>query len=276
MGAAAAFLCSERAGVHHRRRPAGRRRDDPGGLSDAPAADGAGASRSPSPRWPLTTALIYPLAEAVPVVSTGVVYLIAVLLVSSYWGLWLGLLTGAARRRRLELLPPAADRRVHDRRRRELGRARSSSWSPRSSRARSPSAARSRAEEAERGRREADLTAEMARLLLGGASEEQPLRTVGQRIAQAYDLASVSVELSWVDSDSRRRALPLIVEGSRIGTVLVPADTDERDPRRAPGPRGARPRDARRRRPSPQRARGAGDRDEGAAPQQRGQDDAAA
>ena len=53
----------------------------------------------------------------------------------------------------------------------------------------------------------------MARLLLGGASEEQPLRTVGQRIAQAYDLPSVSVELSWVDSDSRRRALPLIVDG---------------------------------------------------------------
>jgi two-component system, OmpR family, sensor histidine kinase KdpD len=41
----------------------------------------------------LTTALIYPLSEAVPVVSTGVVYLIAVLLVSSRWGLWLGLPT---------------------------------------------------------------------------------------------------------------------------------------------------------------------------------------
>jgi two-component system, OmpR family, sensor histidine kinase KdpD len=39
------------------------------------------------------TALIYGLRELVPVVSTGVVYLLAVLLVSSGWGLWLGLLT---------------------------------------------------------------------------------------------------------------------------------------------------------------------------------------
>ena len=41
----------------------------------------------------VTTALIFPLSEAVPVVSTGIVYLIAVLLVSSRWGLWPGVLT---------------------------------------------------------------------------------------------------------------------------------------------------------------------------------------
>ena len=173
----------------------------------------------------VTTALIYPLSEAVPVVSTGVVYLIAVLLVSSRWGLWPGLLTavlGAAAWNFFHL-PPTGEFTIAD----------GENWVAlvvfmvaaivTSTLA---EAVRSRAEEAERGRREADLTAEMASLLLGGASEEQPLRTVGQRIAQAYDLASVSVELSWVDSDSRRRALPLIVEGSRIGTVLVPADTD--------------------------------------------------
>ena len=39
------------------------------------------------------TALIFGLRELVPVVSTGVVYLLAVLLVSSYWGLWMGLAT---------------------------------------------------------------------------------------------------------------------------------------------------------------------------------------
>ena len=49
-------------------------------------------------------------------------------------------------------------------------------------------AARSRADEAERRRREADLTAEMARVLLGGANLEESLRVVGQRIARAYDL----------------------------------------------------------------------------------------
>ena len=36
----------------------------------------------------------YGLREIAPAVSTGVVYLLAVLLVSSYWGLWLGVLTG--------------------------------------------------------------------------------------------------------------------------------------------------------------------------------------
>ena len=41
----------------------------------------------------LITLLIYPLREVVPVVSTGVVYTLAVLFVSSYWGLYLGLLT---------------------------------------------------------------------------------------------------------------------------------------------------------------------------------------
>jgi two-component system, OmpR family, sensor histidine kinase KdpD len=41
----------------------------------------------------LVTALIYALRELVPVVSTGVVYILAVLFVSSFWGLWMGLLT---------------------------------------------------------------------------------------------------------------------------------------------------------------------------------------
>ncbi len=40
-----------------------------------------------------TTAAIFGLRELVPVVSTGVLYLLAVLLVSTYWGLWLGVAT---------------------------------------------------------------------------------------------------------------------------------------------------------------------------------------
>jgi two-component system, OmpR family, sensor histidine kinase KdpD len=41
----------------------------------------------------VVTGAIYGLREVVPVVSTGVVYLLAVLLVSTVWGLWLGLFT---------------------------------------------------------------------------------------------------------------------------------------------------------------------------------------
>ena len=173
----------------------------------------------------LITALIYPLKEVVPVVSTGTIYLLAVLLVASNWGLWLGLPTAVAGALAWNFfhIPPTGN----------LSIAEGENWVALvvflvaagvvSTLA---GLARSRAEEAERRSREADLSAEMARLLLGGESVEDSLRAAGHRIAQALELRSVAIELSWVDSDSRRRAVPLIVDGSRIGTVLVPADTD--------------------------------------------------
>jgi two-component system, OmpR family, sensor histidine kinase KdpD len=173
----------------------------------------------------LITASIYALREIVPVVSTGVVYLLAVLLVSSYWGLWLGVLTGllSAVTWNFFHIPPTG----------ELDIATAENWVALAVfmvaavvTSTLAEAARSRTEDAERGRREADLTAEMARLLLGGATREESLRAVARRIAEAYELPSASVELAWIDSDDRRRAMPLIVEGSRIGTVLVPAGTD--------------------------------------------------
>jgi two-component system, OmpR family, sensor histidine kinase KdpD len=171
------------------------------------------------------TALVYALKQAVPVVSTGVVYMLAVLLVSSRWGLWFGVLTAVLSALAFNFfhIPPTGQFSIAD----------GENWVAlvvfvvvalvTSTMA---STAAARAEEAERGRREADLTAEMARLLLGGGSVEESLRTVAQRIAEAYELPSVSVELAWVDSDPRRRAVPLIVDGNRIGTVLVPMSID--------------------------------------------------
>lgn len=173
----------------------------------------------------VTTAAIYGLRELVPVVSTGVVYMLAVLLVSSYWGLWLGILTAllSATTWNFFHIPPTGGFSIAD----------GENWVALAVfmivavvTSTLAGSARSRAEDAERGRREADLTAEMARLLLGGSTGEDSLRAVAKRIAEAYDLPSVAIELTWVDSDDRRRALPLIVAGSRIGTVLVPAGTD--------------------------------------------------
>jgi len=86
--------------------------------------------------------------------------------------------------------------------------------------------ARARAEEAETRRREADLTAEMARLLLGGADLDESLRSAARQVATTFDLPSVAIELSWADSDQRHRALPLLVAGSRVGTFMVPRDID--------------------------------------------------
>lgn len=173
----------------------------------------------------LITALIYPLKEVVPVVSTSVLYLLAVLLVAGYWGLWLALPTAVAGAMAWNFfhIPPTG----------RFSIAEEENWVALavflvaavvvSALA---DASRARAEEAERRRSEADLLAEMGRILLGTGSVEESLRAVGQRIAAAFDLPSVTIELAWVDSDERRRALPLIVGGSRIGTVLVPAGTD--------------------------------------------------
>ena len=171
------------------------------------------------------TGLIFGLREFVPVVSTGVVYLLAVLLVSSYWGLWMGLATALVSALAFNFfhIPPTGRFTI----------AEGENWvalvvflvaaTVTSSLA---GAARIRAEEADRRRREADLSAELARVLLSGSSVEDSLRAASQRIAQTFDLPSVAIELGWADSDQRRRALPLIVLGSRIGTVLVPSNTE--------------------------------------------------
>jgi two-component system sensor histidine kinase KdpD len=167
----------------------------------------------------------YGLRELVPVVSTGVVYMLAVLLVSSRWGLWLGLLTAVSSAAAFNFfhLAPTGEFTIAD----------EENWVAlviflvvAAVTSKLADAARSREAEADSRRREADLTAEMARLLLGGAEVKESLTLVGQRIAQTFDLPSVEVEARWVDSDRRRRAVPLIVQGSRTGTLLVPVGTD--------------------------------------------------
>jgi K+-sensing histidine kinase KdpD len=44
----------------------------------------------------VATALVYPLRTIAPPVSAGVIYMLGVLIVSTYWGLWLGLFTSVA------------------------------------------------------------------------------------------------------------------------------------------------------------------------------------
>ncbi|HYN50832.1 MAG TPA: DUF4118 domain-containing protein, partial [Thermoleophilaceae bacterium] len=173
----------------------------------------------------LVTAIIFGLRELVPVVSTGVVYMLAVLFVSSFWGLWLGLLTALLSAAAFNFfhIPPTGRFTIADG---ENWVALGVFFVAAAVISGLAGAARARADEAERRRAEADLTAEMARILLGGAEVDESLRTAGRRIATAFGLSSVGIELAWADSDERRRALPLIVDGSRVGTVLVPRDTE--------------------------------------------------
>lgn len=169
------------------------------------------------------TLLIYPLDNVLPVVSTGVFYLLAVLLVSTFWPLWLGLATCLASALAFNFfhIPPTGRFTI----------ASSEDWVAlgaffvaavvTSSLA---NLARARALEAERRRREADLLAEVARVLLAAREVDESCEIVAGRISQAFDLPSVTVELGSAQGDERRQALPLIAEGERVATLLVAKD----------------------------------------------------
>jgi two-component system sensor histidine kinase KdpD len=171
------------------------------------------------------TALISALSDAMPVAAGGVLYLLPVLLVSTYWGLWLGLVTALVSAAAFNFfhIPPTGEFTISD----------EENWIgllafvvAAGVTSTLSDAARTRAADADARRREADLTAEMARVLLGGERLDESLRVVGQRIATAVGLPWVEVESDWSDSDGRRRALPVVVGGERSGTVAVPRDAD--------------------------------------------------
>ena len=166
----------------------------------------------------LTTLLLYPLREIAPAVSLGVVYLLAVLLVSTLYGLELGLATGFAAAAAFNFfhIPPTGQFTIAD----------AENWvalvvflvaaavvSTLSGQA------RARAQEAEDRRREADLAAELARLLLGTPEPRGVLAPAAKRIADALRIDSAAVVLEPVESDERHAAVPL----GTIGTLVVPA-----------------------------------------------------
>lgn len=190
--------------------------------------------QSPRSRWPglvaaagavaLTTALIYLLRQFMPVVSTGVVYLIGVMLVSIYWGFALGLFTA--------VLSSAAFNWFHIPPTGRFTIANSEDWVAlvvfavaAAVVSTAASAARLRATEAEERRREADLTAEMARLLLGGESLEESFSIVGQRLAEALELSWAQIDLQEVTPGPRQTVVPLAV-GEDSGSLLLPAGVD--------------------------------------------------
>jgi len=159
------------------------------------------------------TLAIYPLAHVAPVVSLGVVYLIGVVVVSTYWGIRLGFATAllSALAYNYFHLPPIG--RLNPRRSSQLGR---SGVVPRGRGRHGLVAdlARARAEEADRRRREADLATEMARTLLAGADLGDSLAVTAQRIASAIGASSAAIELGVIAGDDRRSSFALR-EGDR-------------------------------------------------------------
>jgi two-component system sensor histidine kinase KdpD len=174
----------------------------------------------------LCTLIVYPLKHVAPVVSLGVVYIPAVLVVSVTWGAWFGVATGVLSAAAFNFfhLPPVGHFTLRD----------SSNWvalvafmvvaAIASSVA---EVVRARTRDAQQRRREADLAAEMARLLLRGNSLAEALPTAAARLAQALELRSAAIELDAVEADPRTVAFPLRDGSRRLGTLLVGADASE-------------------------------------------------
>jgi two-component system sensor histidine kinase KdpD len=179
----------------------------------------------------LCTLILYPLQEIAPAVSLGVVYLLAVLIVSLIWGIGLGFVTAILSAAAFNFfhLPPVGKFTIHN----------SSNWVALVAflvaAALASSVAevtRARTRDAEERRREADLAAEMARLLLRGNSLNEALGTAAARLAATLSLTSAAIELESVDGDERSVAFPLREGTRRLGTLLVGADASEQSLRR--------------------------------------------
>jgi two-component system, OmpR family, sensor histidine kinase KdpD len=167
------------------------------------------------------TLILFPLSEVATPVSLGVVYLLGVLLISIVWGAPLGIATSLVSAVAFNFfhIPPTG----------RLTIAEAENWvalvvflvvaAAASSLA---EAARHRAQEAEQRGREADLAAELARVLLGAPDLSGALAPTAQRIAQAFGLASCRLVLEAVGDDERSAAIPLADGDRRLGTLLVP------------------------------------------------------
>jgi two-component system sensor histidine kinase KdpD len=175
----------------------------------------------------LTTLLVYALKGAAPVLSLSVVYLLVVLLVATVWGPWLASATALTSALAFNFfhIPPTG--------RFTIGR--DEDWVGlivffvaavgASSLA---ELARKRTLEADERRQEADLSAEMARLLLrGGGRLQETLPSVGARLAEALALSSAAIELRAVDAQERSVVFALREGARQIGTLVLPAGAPE-------------------------------------------------
>lgn len=167
------------------------------------------------------TALIYPLRQVSPTTSDAIVYLLPVLLISTLWGLWLGLATSVAGALAFNFfhIPPTGGFTIAS------GR----NWVAlvvylvvavvASSLA---DLAEARRDEAEQGRRDADLAAELARVLLGGTEYAQALAVAAERVAAALDLPALAIQPGAPVAGSGVVALPLVVGGTTVASVTAP------------------------------------------------------
>jgi signal transduction histidine kinase len=188
----------------------------------------------------ITVAALFVVAETLlvnpfkPVAAQGalaMVYVSGVLVVSTMWGWWLGAVTSVASAAAFNVfhVPPVAG-----------ATARGQDWLALAillavalvtslvadvARMRAAEAVEC-CREAEFCRREADLTADLAHLMLHPDDLPSVLPEAARRIAQAFELPCAAIEVEAVACDERRAAIPLRYGGS-LATLLVPADLAE-------------------------------------------------
>ncbi|MEA2384821.1 MAG: two-component system, OmpR family, sensor histidine kinase KdpD [Solirubrobacteraceae bacterium] len=169
------------------------------------------------------TGVIYPLRIVSPPTSNGVLYLLVVLLVSTGWGLWLGLATSVLSAAAFNFfhLPPTGQFTIANGRD-WVGLAVFLAAAVVASSL--ADVARARAREADLRRREADLAADLARLLLSGASVEEALSPAADRLAEALGLPWAAIELGDAAQRDGARALALGDDPGRVGTLFLPAE----------------------------------------------------
>ena len=172
------------------------------------------------------TAAVYPLKQVTAVSSLGVVYLFGVVVISAFWGLWLGVATSVLSAAAFNFfhLPPVGRFSVNNSREWVAlgaffvaGLATSSIGE----------LARRRAREADRRRTEADLTSEIAQLLLGQAGVPDALALIGRRLATLFELPWATISLADVSEDPRRQTIPLRTTTRTLGSLVIPADLPE-------------------------------------------------
>jgi two-component system, OmpR family, sensor histidine kinase KdpD len=167
------------------------------------------------------TALIYPLKQLTTVSSLGVVYLLGVVLIATCWGRAFGLMMAVLSAAAFNFfhLPPVGRFTIADSRNwvalgTFLVAAVASSWVS--------EVARRRAAEAERRRAEADLTAEMAQLLLSGGLRDG-LALIGSRLTAVFELPWATVTREEVRAEVRHQTIALRGESRLLGTLILPS-----------------------------------------------------
>ncbi|HEY2398134.1 MAG TPA: ATP-binding protein [Solirubrobacteraceae bacterium] len=169
------------------------------------------------------TALIYPLKQVTPVLSLGVLYVPAVVVVSMFWGRALGIATSLLSAAAFNFfhLPPGGRFSLSDER----------EWVAlvvfvivAIATGMVGELARARGREAELRRQEADLSAEMAQLLLGTADVEGALEDTAAQLAAAVGVGGAEISVGELDADGRSLLFELDAAGERVGALRLEGD----------------------------------------------------